>query len=389
MYDTCITERFLLTNLYTAVLTNEWWRMKAVIVLFHILCFSLLRASIPSRYPTSSNEKGKNTNRRKYTKRYESRFSVSCLDDKSSMWVKNHCRSFGNELYVEVPTSFINDPVTRHAVYAAYNSTRTASYFPYVDDAIRLMTDLPLESATCLLDDDNDPKGVARQSIEHAARDLYDLFHAKYVVSNDGLRAIMLRFRKGSFGQCPRVFCQGSNLLPVGLHNKLAKSTVKCFCSKCRDVYHPGVLKHRRIDGAAFGTTLPHLLLQRYPQLSAVKPSRAFVPGIYGFKIHESAQELQTHRGVERERDSRVENNKSLQEWCYIERADGMFDLRSPTIYAFAIDHKSINQKFNLSPRGHMNNQCCRQSMANSYEFWVISRSMPLRKISFFSEYWW
>ena len=221
------------------------------------------------------------------TREFQSR--VNCVE-KSSSWVKKYCALIGNEIYVEVPTSFIDDPVTRHAVYAAYNSSN-AKFFPYVDEAIRLMTDLPFVSQTLL----DDSKDTARRSIEHTARDLYDLYHAKYVVSNEGLRSIAEHAKKGMFGQCPRVFCEGNNLLPVGLHNKLAKSTVKCFCSKCRDVYHPIILKHRKIDGAAFGTTLPHLLLQRYPHFSAPVAPRSYVPRIYGFEIHESAKEIEIH----------------------------------------------------------------------------------------------
>ena len=54
----------------------------------------------------------------------------------------------------------------------------------------------------------------------------------------------------------------------------------------------PFSIKHRTLDGAAFGTSLPHLLLQRYPEIATKHPEESYVPRIYGFKIHESAPEL-------------------------------------------------------------------------------------------------
>lgn len=104
------------------------------------------------------------------------------------------------------------------------------------------------------------------------------------------------------------------------------QSTVKVFCPRCEDVYYPRSDFQCAIDGAFFGTTLPHLLLLTYPQLrpapSAVagaaaaavaaggqgsvgggagaSPSAAapaapaaaaavYVPRVFGFKLHPSA----------------------------------------------------------------------------------------------------
>jgi casein kinase II subunit beta len=44
------------------------------------------------------------------------------------------------------------------------------------------------------------------------------------------------------------------------------------------------------IDGAYFGSTFPHLLLQMYPEFIPPKPTISYVPRIYGFKIHKSAR---------------------------------------------------------------------------------------------------
>jgi len=40
------------------------------------------------------------------------------------------------------------------------------------------------------------------------------------------------------------------------------------------------------IDGAYFGTTLPHLLLMTYPELVPAAPAEAFRPRVFGFRVH-------------------------------------------------------------------------------------------------------
>jgi hypothetical protein len=76
-------------------------------------------------------------------------------------------------------------------------------------------------------------------------------------------------------------------------------------------VYHPPIVKHRKTDGAAFGSTLPHLLLQRYPRLTGQAPDSSYVPRIFGFEVHSSAAEMQVHRGEGREEDEDEEGEGS------------------------------------------------------------------------------
>jgi hypothetical protein len=84
-----------------------------------------------------------------------------------------------------------------------------------------------------------------------------------------------------------------------GIENLLFTFTFMYFIGQ--DVYQPLLPKQRKIDGAAFGCDLPHLLLQRYPHLNAVAPSRPFIPKIYGFRIHSSAKESRRLRGEQSE----------------------------------------------------------------------------------------
>jgi casein kinase II subunit beta len=208
------------------------------------------------------------------------RNSQTNLPSASNDWVHAFCSSLGHEFYVEVPQSFIEDPVTTSVLCYTVES-------PYLDAAIQMINGnfsivAPISEGHL-------------QSINIAAEELYNMLHARYVTTTEGLRSIRSKYEKGVYGQCPRVFCRGHPLLPVGMHDRPKRSSVKCFCPKCRDIYHPLTLKHRSIDGAAFGTTLPHLLLQRFNDLAPTKPKDHYVPRIFGFKLHESALELQTY----------------------------------------------------------------------------------------------
>ena len=45
------------------------------------------------------------------------------------------------------------------------------------------------------------------------------------------------------------------------------------------------------VDGAYFGTTFPHLLLMTYPALRPPKVQEAYVPRVFGFRLHQGKQE--------------------------------------------------------------------------------------------------
>merc|ERR1712039_235209 len=40
------------------------------------------------------------------------------------------------------------------------------------------------------------------------------------------------------------------------------------------------------LDGAYFGASFPQVFLQSYPALVPVSPPKAFVPRVFGFKLH-------------------------------------------------------------------------------------------------------
>jgi len=75
------------------------------------------------------------------------------------------------------------------------------------------------------------------------------------------MHAMYEKYRTAAFGRCPRVFCQGQPVLPVGLSDLPRNYTVNVFCPRCHGLFFPKSTRQANIDGAYFGTTFPHLYL--------------------------------------------------------------------------------------------------------------------------------
>ena len=84
-------------------------------------------------------------------------------------------------------------------------------------------------------------------------------------------------------------------MLPCGIQDDMGVDTVKIFCPKCGNVYHPPPVRSRAgnasgVDGAAFGTTFPHLFLMTFSNLVPDPVELNYVPRIFGFRVHKSAR---------------------------------------------------------------------------------------------------
>ena len=78
---------------------------------------------------------------------------------------------------------------------------------------------------------------------------------------------------------------------------------MKIFCPKCQCVYHPPPVRSRSshhggagaagVDGAAFGTTFPHLFLMTFSNLvpDPLPKDSAYIPRVFGFRVHMSARQ--------------------------------------------------------------------------------------------------
>ncbi|KAF9887498.1 casein kinase 2 regulatory subunit [Aspergillus nanangensis] len=178
--------------------------------------------------------------------------------------------SRGNEYFCEVDEEYLTD---------RFNLTGLNTEVPYYQYALDLVTDV------FDLDADDD----LREQIEKSARHLYGLVHARYIVTTRGLAKMVDKYKKGDFGKCPRVMCEGHPLLPMGQHDIPNLSTVRLYCAKCEDIYNPKSSRHAAIDGAYFGTSFHSMLFQVYPALAPEKSVRRYEPRIYGFRVHAAA----------------------------------------------------------------------------------------------------
>ncbi|KAJ3071262.1 casein kinase 2 regulatory subunit [Podochytrium sp. JEL0797] len=213
-------------------------------------------------------------------------------DVSTAYWIEWFLSLKGNEFFCEIDEDYIND---------RFNLTGISSEVPHYQDAFALMTDN--------LDADHDldtlPDNM-RMEIETSARHLYGLIHARFIITTRGLVKMFEKFRHAEFGRCPRVLCHNQAVLPVGLSDVPGYRSVMLFCPRCEDCYAPPSRRHAVVDGAYFGTTFPHLLIQVYPQLMPTKPNDRYVPKIFGFKIHTIAEEERKQDQIREEQAARL-----------------------------------------------------------------------------------
>mmetsp|Transcript_2777 Transcript_2777/g.7700 ORF Transcript_2777/g.7700 Transcript_2777/m.7700 type:complete len:224 (+) Transcript_2777:215-886(+) len=194
-------------------------------------------------------------------------------EDEELAWVSWFCCLKGNELFCEVDDDYIQDD---------FNLTGLRSMVPHYDYALDLILDTETDE---VLNDEQ------QEIIESAAEVLYGLIHARYIITSRGLAAMLEKFENVEFGRCPRAFCQGQPVLPVGQSDVPRTFAVKLFCPKCQDIYHPRLSRHATVDGSYFGTTFPHMLLQTYPEYQPRVNTQTYTPRIFGFKIHPTSHE--------------------------------------------------------------------------------------------------
>jgi casein kinase II subunit beta len=128
-------------------------------------------------------------------------------------------------------------------------------------------------------------EGDENEWLSSKAEILYGVLHARYVVTKSGLCAVKDKFVARGFPPCPRLFCKGTITLPYGLSEQWSTSVVTLYCPCCSDLYNVTTDEHAMVDGACFGPSYIHMLLQRYPTLIPKDPPKVYVPRVFGFRI--------------------------------------------------------------------------------------------------------
>ncbi|KAJ3062565.1 casein kinase 2 regulatory subunit, partial [Podochytrium sp. JEL0797] len=136
-------------------------------------------------------------------------------------WIYWYCSLPGHEFFIEVPEDFIKDD---------FNLTGLNTLVLLYNEALDMILDLEL---------DPQPTPAQLSLIESSAEMLYGLIHQRFLLTKGGLGVMADRLAEAEFGACPREGCGGAPVLPCGRTDQPSVDTVKMFCVRCCDLYHP------------------------------------------------------------------------------------------------------------------------------------------------------
>jgi len=153
----------------------------------------------------------------------------SLSSSEETSWISWFCNLRGNEFFVEVDERWIQDEFNLHGL------SQMVPNYEYALDMI--------------LDRDNEMELTEEQAemVESSAEMLYGLIHQRYIITQRGLESMLDKYNNVDFGRCPRVFCEGQPVLPVGQSDLPRNSTLKLHCPRCEEIYFPKFSKHCRI----------------------------------------------------------------------------------------------------------------------------------------------
>ena len=115
-------------------------------------------------------------------------------------WISYFLSLKGNEFFVEIDEDYIND---------SFNLFGLSQQIPYYDYAIDLIIDIENDDGYNLTNE-------IQEMVENDAEVLYGLIHARYILTNRGLHAMLEKYRHNTFGTCPRYSCNHQSVLPIG-----------------------------------------------------------------------------------------------------------------------------------------------------------------------------
>ncbi|KAH7816876.1 putative casein kinase ii subunit beta [Monocercomonoides exilis] len=216
-------------------------------------------------------------------------------DSEVDSWIEWFCCARGNEFFCQVDRSFIENE---------YNLTGLSGKVPNFNLALSEILDDSISESEIDLNSDDANKNTCS---------LYMLIHARYITTQQGLRAMKKKYENLEFGTCPNVLCNGHPVIPVGKSFELDQDTVKVFCPCCEEIYTPTRKRHFDVDGAAFGPSFVHVFLQQFPKCFLINRPPPVHLSIYGFKMftryHSDLQKFLAAKISEKRRQKCIESD--------------------------------------------------------------------------------
>ncbi|KAJ3432320.1 casein kinase ii subunit beta [Anaeramoeba flamelloides] len=199
-------------------------------------------------------------------------------------WVRWFLSLERNDILTEVRPYFLEDN---------FNYTGLSNYVPSYSLALRTIRTLEISDKEILTQEQE-------ELIQGAAKLLYGLIHARWIVTPHGAKNMIKKFQEVKFGTCPRVYCENQPCLPIGLSDIIGEAKLKIFCPKCQQIFKPRIKRHAIMDGAFFGTTFAHFLMNSAPELRPRRPTHKHVPKIMGFTISDKVSPYQNKKKPEK-----------------------------------------------------------------------------------------
>ncbi|EDO16788.1 hypothetical protein Kpol_526p41 [Vanderwaltozyma polyspora DSM 70294] len=217
------------------------------------------------------------------------------------LWIDLFLVKKGHEYFCDIDPDYITDR------FNLMNLQKTVSKFSMV---IQYIVDELDENAIANMSQSK------LEQLEIDSKKTYGMIHARYIITTKGLQKMAGKYKNSDFGRCPRVYCNGQPLLPIGLSDIPGVESVKLYCPACEDIYLPKSTRHNSIDGAYFGTSFAGMFLQTFPELVPRHPVKKYIPKVFGFQLHKQAQlarwqELQRSKLQGRLTDSNINLNKN------------------------------------------------------------------------------
>ena len=185
-------------------------------------------------------------------------------------WAMKFCMQSCNQYFCEVADSFMSDE---------FNLTGLSQLVPRYKEALELILDLEHENSVPIPE---------IPLINQSGELLYGLIHARYILTRQGLLAMLQKYKSNDFGTCPRVLCEDTGLLPIGRSDLPGYETVRLYCPCCRDIYMPTSERFLAVDGAFFGSSFAGMFLDIMPGIekraSQIRKQQ-FQLKMFGFNI--------------------------------------------------------------------------------------------------------